>query len=84
MTDDQARLRLGQLLPDPGHPVNAGGLEPGDVSGAPYADGRLVICREPIENGQVHILIVPARSGALVPRQDPLAKTVRLAAEGSR
>jgi hypothetical protein len=68
VADDQARLRLGQLLPDPGNPVNAGGKEPGDVSGVPDADGSLVICREPIENGQVHILIVPAQFGALVPR----------------
>ena len=29
-----------------------------------------MICREPIENGQVHILIVPAQFGALVPRRD--------------
>ena len=63
VTDDQARLRLGQLLPDPGHPVNAGGLEPGDVSGVPYADGSLMISREPIENGQMHILIVPGLFG---------------------
>ena len=70
VADDQACLWLGQLLPDPGHPVNAGGVEPSEVSGVPYADGSLVICRETIENGQVHILIVPARSGALVPRQD--------------
>ena len=25
VADDQARLRLGQLFPDPGRPVNAGG-----------------------------------------------------------
>ena len=70
VTDDQARLRLGQFLPDPSHPVNAGGLEPGDVSGVPDADSSLVICREPIENGHVHILIVAALSGALVPVMD--------------
>jgi hypothetical protein len=47
VADDQACLWLGQLLPDPGHPVNAGGLEPGDVSGVPDADSRIVICRKP-------------------------------------
>ena len=67
VADDQACLWLSDLLPDPGHPVNAGLWESGNV---PHADGSLVICRETIENGQVHILIVPARSGALVPRQD--------------
>lgn len=30
----------------------------------------LVVCREPNENGQVHIIMVPARSGALVLRPD--------------
>jgi len=70
VADDKTGLRLGQLLPDPGHPVSVGGLESGDVSGVPDADGSLVICREPIEDGQVHILIVPAQFGVLVPRQD--------------
>jgi hypothetical protein len=38
-----------------------------------------MICREPIENGHVHLLIVPAQFGALVPRRDPPADASRIA-----
>ena len=70
VADDQAGPWLGQLLPDPGYPVNAGGQESGDVSGVPDMDGSLVICREPIEYGHVLLLIVTAQFGALVLRSD--------------
>jgi len=50
VADDQARIRLCQLLPDPGYPGSAGGQESGDVCGVPEMDGSFVICREPIEN----------------------------------
>jgi hypothetical protein len=63
VTNHQARLWLGEFLPNPGHPVNARWQEPGDVGGPPDSKGTLVICRKPIENGQMHIPIVPALFG---------------------
>jgi hypothetical protein len=66
VADNQARLGVGQLFPDPGHPVRAGGQAPGEVRGVPEVDGRLVICRKPICDAQVHLIIVPAHVRACV------------------
>lgn len=56
----QVRAGVGQLFPDPGHPVNTGRQEPGHVRGPPDIDGSLVICRKPNHDHDphVHILMV--------------------------
>lgn len=54
-TDDQSRVGICELLPDPGHPGRTGRLE---SRSAPDLDGSIVICRKPVENAQVHSVIV--------------------------